>query len=128
MSLKRKIGIAAGAVVLAGSLLAGAAFANEARAATPAAPGVLVKQSALSEGAKAVLTQMRELRKAAMEKLKADSKGIIDQAVAEGKITQEEADKLLERGGRGFVRKFRGGNGDFKGIPEGRFHGGLKGE
>ncbi|HYG60880.1 MAG TPA: hypothetical protein VD902_22610 [Symbiobacteriaceae bacterium] len=94
MKLNNKLGIVAGALLISGSLLTGAAFAAGDTDANPA-KAVAAAKATLSEGAQAVRTQLGDLRKAAMEKLQADSKALVDQAVAEGKITQEEADRML---------------------------------
>jgi polyhydroxyalkanoate synthesis regulator phasin len=103
MGLKNKFGVLAGSVLIAGGVLTGAVFAAEAPEATtqPTQTEQSAKRSELTAGQKEVLQQLSDLRKSAMEKLQADSKAVIDQAAAEGKITQEQADKLLRRGGRG---------------------------
>ncbi|MDF2626463.1 MAG: hypothetical protein K0R39_294 [Symbiobacteriaceae bacterium] len=109
MGLKQKIGVAVGALLISGGLLAGVAMANEAPAdaSAQAAGGTaeVVKVGPLgqlSEGAKSVLSQLQELRKSYMEKFQADAKALTDKAVAEGTITQEEADRLNKFEGKGF--------------------------
>jgi|GEM_PF-3943387 len=104
MSMKKKLGIAVGALLISGGVLTGAALANEAPAtADPAAQtqGV-TKANPLSEAARELLTKIGEIRKSYMEKADTDAKALVDQAVADGKITREEADKLLHHGGKGF--------------------------
>lgn len=109
MGLKQKIGVAVGALVISGGLLAGVAMANEtpADASAPAAGDSAQVEKVgplgqLSEGAKSVLSQLNELRKSYMEKFQADAKALTDKAVADGTITQAEADKLSKFEGRGF--------------------------
>jgi polyhydroxyalkanoate synthesis regulator phasin len=109
MGLKQKIGVAMGALVISGGLLAGVAMANEAPAdaSTPAAGDSAQVEKVgplgqLSEGAKSVLNQLNELRKSYAEKFQADAKALTEKAVAEGTITQAEADRLGKFGGRGF--------------------------
>ena len=112
MNLKRKIGMVAGALLITGGLLTGAALAAEPDAAAQAAQAA--KQTVLSEGQKGLLQQLHDLRKSYMEKFQAEAKALTDQAVAEGKVTQEEADRLLQKGGRGF-----GVRGHYKMMPRG---------
>lgn len=109
MGLKQKVGIAVGALVISGGLLAGVAMANEAPAdasAQAAGDSAQVEKvgplGQLSEGAKNLLNQLSELRKSYMEKYQADAKALTDKAVAEGTVTQEEADRLSKFEGRGF--------------------------
>lgn len=113
MSLKQKIGVAVGALVISGGLLAGVAMANEAPAdaSAPAKGDSAQVQKVgplgqLSEGAKSLLSQLNDLRKSHMEKYQADAKALTDKALADGTITQAEADRLSKFEGRGFGERF----------------------
>lgn len=105
MNLRRKWGVVAGTLLVAGGLLTGVAFAANAADtnAAPAtnAPAAAKERPALTEGEKQVHEQLRSLWQSTMEKLKADSKAVIDEAVQKGTITQEQADKLQQRGMHG---------------------------
>lgn len=121
MNLKNRFGVLAGALLVTGALVTGAAFASEAPATTaqPQSVESNTKASALTQAEQDVLTQLKDLRTSVMEKLAADSKALVDQAVKDGKITQEQADRLLKHGGHKFGgHKFvgkhgRGGKGGF---------------
>lgn len=97
MNRASKYALIAIAVVLAVAVVGGAAFAAAGPKAVRPAP------TALSEGEKQTLEQLRALKKQHMERFQAERKALIEQAVKEGKITQERADKLLQfRKGTGF--------------------------
>lgn len=101
MGITRKWVAIAGAVLVSGALLTGAAFAagGAGSGASSARPEKAAHAANLSPGQTELHKQLQELRKSAMEKLKADSKALIDQAVKDGKITQQEADRLLKHKG-----------------------------
>ncbi len=86
MNLRGRFGVIAGAVLLSGILFAGAALAS-GWSGGPAGE--------LTQGQKDTLKQLMELRKSHMEKMKAEATALIDQAVKDGKITQEQGDKML---------------------------------
>jgi hypothetical protein len=133
MNLKSKWSIIAGTVLVSGALLTtGVVFAASGSstesapnaAATTAQPSAQTKadrlEAAVTSGqitqAEAdVLKQLDGLRQTAMDKLKADSQTIIDQAVKDGKITQDQATKLAQHddhmGGHGGRHGGRGGHG-----------------
>lgn len=93
-------------VVIAGHLLTGTALGATERPVSPApctsAPAKLdpytldqaVKAGKLSQGEADVLKQIVESRTAVVKKLQSESEAIIAEAVKEGKITQEQAEKL----------------------------------
>lgn len=123
---KKLFGAVTAAVLVAGAMFTSAALAENAPATTTTATTQTEKSakhtewiSQLSEGAQATYKQLSELRQAAHDKLKADSQAVVDQAVKDGKITQEEGQSLLARGG-----KHGGGRHGGKGGGFGRgFHG-----
>lgn len=113
MNRKKRLATIAGSVLIVVGVLAGAAFA--ASQSTDPAPSTsaparakrfdldaAVAAGKLTAAEADVLKKIGELRKAAMEKLRGDAKAIIDQAVNDGKITREQADKLLKKGAGGF--------------------------
>lgn len=109
MNLRRKWGVIAGTLLIAGGLLTGVAFAanaaDDTTAPTTTESAASKERPALTEGEKQVHEQLRSLWQSNMEKLKADSKAVIDEAVQKGTITQEQADRLQERGMHKFGRK-----------------------
>lgn len=131
MNLK-KMGTMAGAILVSGALITGVAFAAEATTTTPPAASTETKAavpatSQLTEGEKDIFTKLQELRKTYKDKLTADSKALVDGAVTEGKITQEQGDRLLQHGGKGGPggKGFgRGGKHGFGGERGGK-HAGL---
>lgn len=94
MNLKRKWAAAASAVLVVGALSAGAAWAARDDAAAPAA-NAQTSQSTPAESN--VLKQLHELRRAERAKLKAAEKALVEQAVTDGKLTREQADRMLKR-------------------------------
>lgn len=134
MMLKNKFAVIAGSALIAGSLMAGAAFAATG-AAEPAATANAAEKAAfkaeridqavtdgkLTQAQADLLKEIEALRRAAMEKLQTESKALVDQAVTDGKVTQEEADSLLShKGGHGF-----GKGGKKGGFGRGGFHKGA---
>ncbi len=83
MKLKHTIATLTGAVLIAGALFTGAAFA--AGEETTQAP---------------IFKQLNELRQSYRAKMKTEAESLIGQAVADGSITQEQADKLLAHGSK----------------------------
>lgn len=109
MKLKNTLATLTGAVLIAGALFSGAALA--AGGDTTVAPTTSTQQSdamakrtdwisQLSEGGQATWKQLTDLRQSHMEKLKSESEALVNQAMADGTITQEQADKLLSHGGK----------------------------
>jgi polyhydroxyalkanoate synthesis regulator phasin len=111
--LPKKWLVAAGAVLVSGALATGVAFAasndqGEAKGwfgpfhgfhamkgpKGPADLSQLVESGKITQAEADVLKQLQELHQKQMAQLKADSQALIDKAVAEGKITQEQAEKL----------------------------------
>ena len=86
----------AGAAVLSTLLLTATAFAATPKEAPPKELPKMEQQQ-LSPGEKEVLQELKELRRSHREKLKADSMSVLERAVKQGKITQEQADKLKAR-------------------------------
>jgi polyhydroxyalkanoate synthesis regulator phasin len=91
MSIRQKFGVLAATVLVAGTLLTGAAYAADPM------PEPALQTKALSEGEKQVMEQLRDLRKNYKEKFKADADALIDQAVQKGTITKQQADALKAR-------------------------------
>ncbi|MDF2627577.1 MAG: hypothetical protein K0R39_1408 [Symbiobacteriaceae bacterium] len=126
LNLKNKFAVLAGSALITATVLSGAAFAatdsttaDSAAAAAPAATAPVkadrlnleqAVDGTLTQAQADILTQLGALRTAAREKVQADAKAVLDQAVAEGKLTQEEADELLSFKGHG-GGKGRGGAG-----------------
>jgi len=100
MKIEKRFGIIVGAVLLLSALLTGAAFAHGGGIPSAEKIQALVEAGKLTQGEADVVVKLSDLRRSFMEKLKAESKVITEQAVAEGKITQEQADRLLSKGGR----------------------------
>lgn len=71
-----------------------------------------VTSGRLTQAQADVMKQLFDLRKAAMDKLKTDEKGVVDQAVTAGTLNQAEAHKLLQHEGKGGPEH---GRGDHKG-------------
>ncbi len=107
MKLKNTIATVTGAVLLAGALFTGAAFA--AGETTTEAP---------------IFKQLNELRQSYRDKMKTEAAGLINEALASGSITQEQADKLLTRGAKS--EGMRGGHGG-PGAMRGKKPEGMKG-
>jgi polyhydroxyalkanoate synthesis regulator phasin len=115
MSISRKWGAIAGAVVVSVGLLAGGAVyaaSQPDQAAAPSAQGQsthknldhAVKEGKLTQGQADVMKQLQDLRQSYRQKFEADAKSVVDQAVKDGKLTQDQADKMLQHG-KGFGRK-----------------------
>jgi len=109
MKFKNSIAITISAVLLSGALFTGIALAaGENSMGVPIAAmhgdRASLKTpswvSELSEGGQATFKQLTDLRQSHMEKLKSESEALINQAVAAGTITQEQADRLLARGAK----------------------------
>lgn len=103
MDFKKKIGATAGALLVTGALLSGAAFASSAVKEPPAKAEWVdqaIQQGKLTPGEGDTLKRIGELRRSYMEKFKADAKTLVDQAVKDGKITQEQGDRMLKKGAR----------------------------
>ncbi len=99
MDLKRKVGVAVGAVLLTGALLTGAAFASEeGKAPTAQTERVdkAVQEGKLTQGEADTLKKLGELRRSYMEKYKAEAKALLEQSVKDGKITKEQAQRILK--------------------------------
>lgn len=113
MNMKR-LGAIAGAVLVSGALLAGGAMAANLPSKLTDKLQSQVQAGKITQNQADVFTQLFNLRQAAMTKLKADEKALIDQAVKDGKLTQAQADQLAKRGdhlGEG-DRHEHGGKGD----------------
>jgi polyhydroxyalkanoate synthesis regulator phasin len=113
MNMKR-LGAIAGAVLLSGALLTGGAMAANLPSKLADKLQSQVQAGKITQNQADVVGQLFNLRQAAMTKLKADEKALIDQAVKEGKLTQAQADQLAKRGdhfGEG-GRHEHGGKGD----------------
>ncbi|MFZ5815674.1 MAG: hypothetical protein ACOY93_10290 [Bacillota bacterium] len=114
MRISKKWMITLGAAVLTAVLATGAAFAATATVEKP------LKPSEASPGVQALMGEIRSLREARMQELKAEIEALIDKAAAEGRITADEATRLKEgpkRFGRG--HKAPHGRGGMKGFPKG---------
>lgn len=106
----RRLGLS----LIAFGLLAGTAFGAPqppAPGASPAAPGVTAPSAAhpdpidkalergeLTKGEADVLRQLHDLRKARMEQFRSEATAIVEKAVEDGKITREQADRMLRHG------------------------------
>jgi polyhydroxyalkanoate synthesis regulator phasin len=119
MNLK-KVGLTVAAVLVSGALLTGAAFAAGVPSKMADKLQQEVQAGKLSQGQADVITQLFGLRQSAMEKLKADEKALIDQAVKDGKLTQDQADKLQKREGHFGQGPMQGKT---QGKTQGRMHG-----
>jgi polyhydroxyalkanoate synthesis regulator phasin len=123
MNLKGKIGVAAGALLIAGSVMVGSVLAAEPNTPTDSTgTAQTAPASKLSQAAQDVLKQVQELRKSVMDKLKTDEQALVDQAVKDGKITQDEGTKLMQHGrhgGPGMMKEGRGGHGPGPGMKGG---------
>lgn len=95
MNLTRKLGVAIGAVLIAGGLLTGAAFAAGGGKGAERLDQA-VKEGKLTEGQAQVIKQIQALRESYRQKFEAERQGILDQAVKDGKITQDQAAKLKQ--------------------------------
>lgn len=95
MNLKRKLGVAIGAVLIAGGLFAGAALAAGGGKGAERLDQA-VKEGKLTEGQAQIIRQIHDLRESYRQKFEAERLAIIDQAVKDGKITQDEAAKLKQ--------------------------------
>ncbi|HEY3367691.1 MAG TPA: hypothetical protein VGK74_21740 [Symbiobacteriaceae bacterium] len=116
MVVTRKWAAAAGAVLVAGTLLAGGVALADSNTANPNSTNPtavtapvdkaghlddMVKTGKMTPAEADVARQLMALRKSAMTQLKVNEKSLLDQAVKDGKITQEQADKFAQRhGGR----------------------------
>jgi len=78
---------AVGAAILAATLSSGVAFAAHADSA----------KEKLSPGVQQLMTEIRSLRHERMKQFRAEAEAKIDAAVKEGRITQEEANRILQR-------------------------------
>jgi polyhydroxyalkanoate synthesis regulator phasin len=107
MNLKGRWMALAGTLVAAGILGTGVALAATGGGAAALTDKLqaAVQSGKLTQAEADVMQQLANLRKAAMEKLKADEKALIDQAVKDGKLTQDQAKKLTQR----LRRKHHGG-------------------
>jgi polyhydroxyalkanoate synthesis regulator phasin len=85
------------AVLLCGALFTGGSFALANTEATPPAVESRIAKAELTEGQKEVLGKLQTLRKAHMEKLQAETKAVVEQAVKDGTITQEQADRITQK-------------------------------
>ncbi|MFZ5827631.1 MAG: hypothetical protein ACOY94_25285 [Bacillota bacterium] len=118
MMIPKKWMTALGAALLTGVLVTGAAFA--AGGEKPAKAPLNA-----SEGVQELLTEIQTLRQSRMEQLKADIEALVDKALAEGRITAEEAARLKEgpkrfhQGPRGPFPGQRPGFKEGKGFPLG---------
>jgi polyhydroxyalkanoate synthesis regulator phasin len=104
MQIRHKWAVIAGTVLVAGGILAGAAFASE-NGLTAGKPRTehldkAVKEGKLTRAEADLLMQLGELRATYRQRFQTDAKALIDQAVKDGKITQAQADKLLAHKGR----------------------------
>lgn len=125
-NLKKRWAVLAATALLCGGILSGGALAatDDGTAKVPSAANHLeqaVKDGKLSRGEADVLTQIGQLRQAALDKLKSDAKTVIEQAVKDGKLTQEQADRLLNhtgRAGHGPKGHGRHGQGQMNLTPE----------
>lgn len=100
--LKRKWAMVAATALVTGGLLTGVAMAGD--------PAALVT-SAVTEGSSIetatertpaeseVHQQLKELKRATMVRFKSERKQLLDQAVKEGKLTKEQAEKMMEHRG-----------------------------
>lgn len=128
IKVSKKMLVTAAAVLVSGTVLAGAVFAADPPASgTGTIPGIAgkafgflrgggpavdpaerlataVEAGKLSQGQADVLTQLHELRTKYMGQLKTESEALIDKAVTDGKITQEQADNLKRPGKQGGPR------------------------
>lgn len=102
MDLKKKLSVAAGAMLLTGALLTGAAFAEGDASSAAARQDKVeqaVKEGKLTQGEADTLKQLGELRRSYMERYKADAKALVDRAMTDGKLTKEQAERMLQRKG-----------------------------
>jgi hypothetical protein len=109
-------------VLAAGVFAAGVVHAQSTGEAGKRAPTLRKEALQLSEGQKAVAGELHALRLSYMEKLKAEMKDVIEKAVADGRLTREEADQMLARLDS-HPAGFRKGHGmKFRPGPEGFMH------
>lgn len=104
-NLKQRWALMAGTALLCGTVLSSGALAASPSATRDSQPATnllerAVQEGTLSQGEADVIKEIGQLRKAAMEKLVADAKGVIEGAVKSGKITREQADRMLQQMGR----------------------------
>lgn len=103
MKIRSRFAVIAGALLVSGAIVTGVVFAADPvpAAQTPSSNQVApAAKVAMSQGQKELLGQLAELRKSVSDKLQSDSKALVDQAVADGKVSREEADRLLRPGGK----------------------------
>lgn len=118
MKITRRVGIIAGSVLLIGALATGAALAAGNLSGAKAAERLqqAVQSGKMTQGEADLLTQLDQVRTSYMEKMKTEIQATIDKAVADGTVTQEQADRLKKRqGGPGPGPAMKGRPGPQKG-------------
>lgn len=96
MTMTRKLGTIAGALLISASLFAGSAFAAEKldRSDLKERLEEKVREGKLTAGEAEVVQKLHDLRRSYHEKFRADAQSLIDKAVKEGKITPEQAERF----------------------------------
>ncbi|HYF78311.1 MAG TPA: hypothetical protein VD973_14305 [Symbiobacteriaceae bacterium] len=96
MTMTRKLGTIAGALLISASLFAGTASAAE-KMDRPDLKERLeekVREGKLTAGEAEVVQKLHDLRRSYHEKFRADAQSVIDKAVKDGKITPEQAERF----------------------------------
>lgn len=93
MWINRRWALVAGTVLVSGALLTGAALAS----GSGAKPTAAQTETNRTPGESEVQKQLSDLRQRHFTQMRDEAKAIIDQAVKDGKLTQEQADKMTNR-------------------------------
>lgn len=96
MTMTRKLGTIAGALLISASLFAGTAFAAEKveRSDLKERLEEKVREGKLTAGEAEVVQKLHDLRRSYHEKFQAEAQSVIDKAVKDGKITKEQAERF----------------------------------
>lgn len=96
MTITRKLGTLAGALLISASLFAGTAFAAEKIEKHDLKERLeeKVREGKLTAGEAEVVQQLHDLRRSYHEKFRAEAQSVIDKAVKDGKITPEQAERF----------------------------------